>query len=218
MSQPFRILIVDDHEHAREAIREILSSYQNFLVVGEATNGKEAIKMTEQLMPDLILMDINMPVMDGLEATKMIKVNYPYVKVVIITVSDEVTNLFEALKKGAQGYLIKNIDPSTWYDYLQAVADDEVPMNEDIALKILQEFTNQKEKQSQHNPLSSREQEVLHLVARGNTNKQISATLCISEYTVKNHLKNILQKLHLENRVQLTRYAYEQGWIDNKTK
>jgi DNA-binding NarL/FixJ family response regulator len=212
--QPFRVLIVDDHAHAREAIREIVGSYENFLIVGEATNGEEAISITEELMPDIILMDINMPLMDGLSATKIIKTKYPYVKVIIITVSDEVTNLFEAIKKGAQGYLLKNINPSAWFEYLQAIADDEVPMSEELAFKLLQEFITQKEKQMANNPLSNREQEVLELVAKGNTNKQISAELSISEYTVKNHLKNILHKLHLENRVQITRYAYEKGWVE----
>ncbi|QOY36577.1 response regulator [Anaerobacillus isosaccharinicus] len=212
--QPFRVLIVDDHIHAREAIREIVGSYENFLIVGEATNGKEALTLTEQLMPDLILMDIHMPEMDGLSATKIIKTKYPYVKVIIITVSDEVTNLFEAIKKGAQGYLLKNINPDAWYEYLQAIADDEVPMSEELAFKLLQEFTSQKEKQTNTNPLSKREQEVLELVAKGNTNKQISIELTISEYTVKNHLKNIMHKLHLENRVQITRYAYENGWVE----
>lgn len=212
--QPYRVLIVDDHEHAREAIREIVGSYEQFLIVGEATTGEEAISLTEQLMPDIILMDINMPIMDGLSATKIIKTKFPYIKVIIITVSDEVTNLFEAIKKGAQGYLLKNINPGAWFEYLQAIADDEVPMSEDLAFKLLQEFTSQKEKQMAKNPLSAREQDVLELVAKGYTNKLISAELCISEYTVKNHLKNIMHKLHLENRVQITRYAYEKGWVE----
>ncbi|MCT8139274.1 response regulator transcription factor [Anaerobacillus sp. CMMVII] len=214
MKQPFRVIIVDDHDHAREAIREIVGSYENFVIVGEATNGEEAIFLTEELMPDIILMDINMPHMDGLSATKIIKTKYPYIKVIIVTVSDEVTNLFEAIKKGAQGYLLKNINPTAWYEYLQAIADDEIPMSEELAFKLLQEFTSQKEKQMTKNPLSKREQEVLELVAKGHTNKQISVDLSISEHTVKNHLKNIMHKLHLENRVQITRYAYEKGWVE----
>ncbi|WP_257350675.1 response regulator [Pseudalkalibacillus decolorationis] len=214
MNQPFRILIVDDHAHAREGIREIVQVYDDFEVVGEAKDGKEAIQLTDELMPDLILMDINMPEMDGLEATRIIKNKYPYVKIVMITVSDEVTDLFESLKKGAQGYLLKNLHPSTWYDYLRAFAHDEVPMSKDLATQILQEFnTSNKPQANATTPLSQREQEVLQWVAKGDSNKDISITLNISEYTVKNHLKNIMQKLHLENRVQLTRYAYEQGLI-----
>ena len=120
--QPFRILIVDDHAHAREGIREILEEYEDFLIIGEAKNGEEAIQLTEELMPDIILMDIQMPVMDGLEATKRIKLKFPYVKIVMITVSDDITDLFDALKKGAQGYLLKNIQSETWCEHLRAFA------------------------------------------------------------------------------------------------
>ncbi|MFB7640817.1 response regulator [Peribacillus butanolivorans] len=211
--QPFRILIVDDHSHAREGIREILEEYEDFLIIGEGKNGEEAIKLTEELMPDIILMDIQMPVMNGLEATKRIKLKFPYVKIVMITVSDDITDLFDALKKGAQGYLLKNIQSEAWYEYLKAFALDEVPMSKEIAFQILKEFpqsTMTKEK----TPLSTRELEVLQLVAKGLSNREISETLFISEHTVKSHLKNILSKLHLENRVQLTSYAFQQGLMN----
>ena len=200
----FRILIVDDHAHAREGIRDILEEYEDFLIVGEGRNGKEALELTEKLMPDIILMDIQMPVMDGLEATKRIKLQFPYVKIVIITVSDDITDLFNALKQGAQGYLLKNIQSDSWYEYLKAFALDEVPMSKEIAFQILKEI-----------PLSNRELEVLHLVAKGLSNRDISESLFISEHTVKSHLKNILSKLHLENRVQLTSYAFQQGLMDS---
>ena len=135
--QPFRIVIVDDHAHAREAIREILEEHEDLLIVGEGKNGEEAIKLTEELMPDIILMDIQMPVMDGLEATKRIKLQFPYVKIVMITVSDDITDLFDALKQGAQGYLLKNIQSEAWVDHLRAFAVDEVPMSKEIAFLIL---------------------------------------------------------------------------------
>ncbi|KON70926.1 chemotaxis protein CheY [Peribacillus butanolivorans] len=211
--QPFRILIVDDHSHAREGIREILEEYKDFLIIGEGKNGEEAIKLTEELMPDIILMDIQMPVMNGLEATKRIKLKFPYVKIVMITVSDDITDLFDALKKGAQGYLLKNIQSEAWYEYLKAFALDEVPMSKEIAFQILKDFpqsTMTKEK----TPLSTRELEVLQLVAKGLSNREISETLFISEHTVKSHLKNILSKLHLDNRVQLTSYAFQQGLMN----
>lgn len=210
-----RVLIVDDHAHAREGIRAILSSDSKFEVVGEGKNGREAVLLTEELMPDLILMDINMKEMDGLEATKDIKSRFPYVKIVMVTVSDDITHLFEALKKGAQGYLLKNLNPSAWHDYLRAVIDDEAPVSRELAQRILIEFTQNKTPKTSNSPLTAREQEILRWVAKGDSNRDISSTLDISEHTVKNHLKNILHKLHLDNRVQLTRYAYEQGYFQN---
>jgi DNA-binding NarL/FixJ family response regulator len=212
--QPFRILIVDDHSHAREGIREILEEYEDFLIIGEAKNGEEAIQLTEKLMPDIILMDIQMPVMDGLEATKRIKLKFPYVKIVMITVSDDITDLFDALKKGAQGYLLKNIQSETWCEHLRAFALDEVPMSKEIAFQILKEFPQSKAIAKEKIPLSTRELEVLQLVAKGLSNREISETLFISEHTVKSHLKNILSKLHLDNRVQLTSYAFQQGLMN----
>ncbi|SFH55694.1 two component transcriptional regulator, LuxR family [Priestia megaterium] len=211
--QPFRILIVDDHSHAREGIRDILEEYEDFVIVGEGKNGKEAIQLTKELMPDIILMDIQMPVMDGLEATKRIKLEFPYVKIVMITVSDDITDLFDALKKGAQGYLLKNIDSASWYTYLRAFALDEIPMSKEIAFQILKEFPQNKETVEKNMPLSNRELEILKLVAIGLVNRDIAETLYISEHTVKSHLKNILSKLHLDNRVQLTSYAYQHGLI-----
>ncbi|MCM3184039.1 DNA-binding NarL/FixJ family response regulator [Priestia megaterium] len=212
--QPFRILIVDDHAHAREGIRDILEEYEDFIIVGEGTNGQEAIELTEKLMPDIVLMDIGMPVMNGLEATKQIKFQFPYVKIVVITVSDDITDLFDALKKGAQGYLLKNLQSEVWYDYLRAFALDEVPMSKEIAFQILKEFPQETSIKKPDTPLSARELEVLQLVAKGLSNRDISVQLFISEHTVKSHLKNILSKLHLENRVQLTSYAFQNGLMN----
>ncbi|GIP56431.1 response regulator transcription factor [Paenibacillus sp. FSL W8-0186] len=210
-----RVLVVDDHPHAREAIGEILSDDDSFEIIGYADNGDEALLQTELWMPDLILMDIHMPGKDGLETTREIKLKYPYVKIVLITVSDDAAHLFEALKQGAQGYLLKNLEPGTWLQYLRAVASDEAPLSSELAFRILQEFPLSKKNNSADHPLTSREREILDWVAKGLTNREIAKELQISDQTVKNHLKNILQKLHLENRVQLTRYALEQGWIES---
>ncbi|GAA0134267.1 response regulator transcription factor [Paenibacillus sp. YSY-4.3] len=209
-----RVLVVDDHPHAREAIGEILSDDDSFEIIGYAENGDEALLQTELWMPDLILMDIHMPGKDGLETTREIKLKYPYVKIVLITVSDDAAHLFEALKQGAQGYLLKNLEPGTWLQYLRAVASDEAPLSSELAFRILQEFPLSKKNKSDDHPLTSREREILDWVAKGMTNREIAKELQISDQTVKNHLKNILQKLHLENRVQLTRYALEQGWVE----
>ncbi|SEN59353.1 DNA-binding response regulator, NarL/FixJ family, contains REC and HTH domains [Lihuaxuella thermophila] len=208
-----RILIGDDHEHARQAMRMILENDPGFEIVAEAANGREVILLSEEKMPDMILMDINMPMLNGLKATRIIKERFPEIKIVIVTVSDDVSDLFEAIKKGAQGYLLKNLNPSIWLEYLRSVAADEAPMPREIARRILREFS-QPPRPAPESGLTVREREVLSCVARGLSNKEIACQLSISEYTVKNHLKNIMQKLHMNNRVQLTRYAFEHGWVD----
>lgn len=223
MAQPIRVLLADDHPHAREGMRMIVSAESGFAVVGEASSGEEAIALADALAPDLVLMDIHMPGMGGLEAVKAIKGAHPAVKIVIVTVSDDASHLFEAIKKGAQGYLLKNLNPAAWRDYLRAIAYDEAPLNPDLALSILREFANRKTQppqgakdgEARAEGLTPRETELLREVARGLTNRDVAHALGLSEHTVKNHLKNILQKLHLDNRVQLTRYAYERGLVDS---
>ncbi|MEO2205879.1 response regulator transcription factor [Paenibacillus pabuli] len=213
-----RVLVVDDHAHAREAICSILSEDHLFEVIGTASSGQEALELTEQWMPDLILMDVQMPDMDGLEATRLIKLRFPYVIIVMVTVSDDVTYLFEALKQGAQGYLLKNLAPSTWLEYLRAIVSDDAPLSKELAYRILQEFPAPRSEDVPDNPLTSRELEILQWVSAGYTNREIADQLGISDQTVKNHLKNILQKLQLENRVQLTRYALESGLAGRKLR
>lgn len=233
MKQPIRVMLVDDHKHARQGMREIVSEDGDFLVVAEASSGEEALGLMDGAAPELVLMDISMPGMGGLEAAKAIKGSYPEVKIVMVTVSDEPAHLFEALKKGAQGYLLKNLNPSAWREYLRGIACDEAPLNPDLALSILREFASRAgagsgvkgrtsndsaaDRQADDDyreDLTPREKEILQEVARGRTNRDIAQELGLSEHTVKNHLKNILQKLHLANRVQLTRYAYERGLVD----
>lgn len=223
MRQPITVLLADDHRHAREGMREIVSADPGFRIVGEAADGEEALELADRLRPELILMDIHMPGMGGFEAVKAIKSVHPSAKIVMVTVSDDPAHLFEALKKGAQGYLLKNLNPAAWRDYLRAVALDEAPLHPDLALSILRAFSGRKQDREVAAPeaegtsdLTPREREILLEVARGQTNREVAATLGLSEHTVKNHLKNILQKLHLDNRVQLTRFAYERGWVDRR--
>jgi Response regulator containing a CheY-like receiver domain and an HTH DNA-binding domain len=234
MTEAFRVLIVDDNKHARQGMREIVSEGGEFVVAGEAASGEQALELMERANPDIVLMDVQMPGMGGLEAAKAIKGAYPPVKIVMVTVSDDPAHLFEALKKGAQGFLLKNLNPSSWREYLRAIANDEAPLNPELALSILREFagrtrreapteTNQGQAQARvteeddyREPLTAREKEILQEVARGQTNREVAAVLELSEHTVKNHLKNILQKLHLDNRVQLTRYAYERGLVHSR--
>ena len=214
MENPVRIMIVDDHPMAREGMKEILNEEETFNIVGEATTGKEAVEQTEAFMPDLILMDINLPDLNGMEATRLIKSKYPYVKIVMVTVSDDIVDLFESIKNGAQGYLLKHVEHDSWIPYLKAIMNDDVQIDKLIAKQILQEFSNHHLiAENKRDRLSTREREILTLVANGLTNKEISTRLEISEYTVKNHLKNLFQKLHLNNRVQLAKYAYEHGYL-----
>ncbi|WP_124726362.1 response regulator [Staphylospora marina] len=216
MNRTCRVMICDDHEHARKAMRMILSRDPFFEVVAEARSGKRLLETVAEVHPDLVLMDIHMPDMDGLETTRRLKEMMPSVKIVMVTVSDDVADLFEAVKRGAQGYLVKNLNPSVWLEYLRSVAKDEMPMSGEIARRILREFTASPSPPKGNPVLTPREQEILGLVSRGMSNRQIAESLCISEHTVKNHLKNIMQKLHLKNRVELTRYAFEQGLTGEK--
>jgi RNA polymerase sigma factor (sigma-70 family) len=210
MTQPIRLLIVDDHFLAREGVKEILEGQKEFEIVGEAANGIQAIEKTKELLPDLVLMDISMPKMNGFDATKEIKNQFPNVKIVMMTVSYDITDWFEALKRGAQGYLLKNLNTEDMLNGLKAYSLDEIPMSKEMAFRIWKEF--KKDGQAEQT-LSVREQEVLQLVAKGFSNKEISKQLSISENTVKTHMKNILSKLHLENRVQLASYAYDNGIV-----
>jgi DNA-binding NarL/FixJ family response regulator len=214
---PIRVLLADDHPLFRKGIASLLSAEPGFEIVGEASNGQEAIEKALDLMPDIILMDISMPGMNGLEATQRIKQEIPYVRIVILTVSDEDQNLFEAIKNGAQGYLLKKIDPQTLFRTLRGTVEGEAPLSRSMATKLLGEFARQRRAASQPTPtatLTVREKDVLGLLAAGKTNKEIAGALGIAENTVKNHLKNILEKLHLENRVQAATFALRQGLLD----
>jgi len=215
--QPYRVLIVDDHHLARKAVRSLLAADDTFQVIGEAHSGLEAIRLSDQLLPDLILMDINMSPMNGLEAAKQLKQQHPHIRIIMLTVSDDVADLFTALQVGAQGYLLKNMDPDEWLSYLHALIDDNSEVARQMADSMFQRFRSVRREQNATAStafgapaavLTTREREIVRLVAIGDNNRQIAEKLLISENTVKNHMKNILEKLHLENRVQLTAYAY----------
>ena len=211
-----RVLLADDHALFRGGVASLLATESDFDVVGQAADGRQAVEMARELMPDVILMDISMPVMDGLEATRRIKAELPYVKIVILTISDGERSLFEAVKSGAQGYLLKMIEPQALCGTLRGVVRGEAPVSRVMAARLLEEFTRQARQTDPVAPapeLTVREREVLEQVTRGKSNKEIAAALAISENTVKNHLKNILEKLHLENRVQAATFALREGLV-----
>ena len=214
MTEMPRVLIVDDHDLFRDGIASLLRA-RGYEVVGEASDGLEAVARARELKPELVLMDIRMPNMSGLEATRLIKAEFPDAKVVILTVSDEEEDLFEAIKSGASGYLLKNLKADVFFGLIAGVASGDAPFSPKMATKMLKEFSRKpdtpKTKETQHQSLTDRETEVLRLVADGRGNKEIAAELFITESTVKYHLRNILDKLHLENRFQVIAYAARRG-------
>ncbi len=213
--KPMRVLLVDDHTLFRKGLLGILEKDKHFEVVGEAENGAEGIHKAEQLKPDLVVMDIHMPGTDGIQATRRIRELVPDSKVVILTVSEKDKDLFEAVKSGAHGYLLKTLEPDDLCSMLRGVSEGEAPISRVTASKILTEFAAEVAKHS-HNAeaeLSAREKDVLELLAIGLTNKEIGKKLAMAENTVKTHLKNILNKLHLQNRVQAATYAHERGLV-----
>ncbi|WP_139492024.1 response regulator [Brevibacillus dissolubilis] len=209
----YRVLIVDDHPLARSATRSMLADDPNFIVVGEADNGEEGVRLCEVFQPDVVLMDINMPGCNGLDATKRIKHLYPQIKVVILSVSDDVADLFTAVQFGAQGYLLKNMQPKEWLAYLRSLLTEDATVSREMAGRLFHQFRPASAKTDEPSPsiLTPRETEILQYVALGETNRQIANHLVITEHTVKNHIKNLLEKLYLENRVQLAAYAHRHG-------
>jgi DNA-binding NarL/FixJ family response regulator len=208
-----RVLLVDDHTIFRTGLASVLASQDGFEVVGQAASGREAVERAQELMPDIIVMDVLMPYGDGLEATRRIKGALPYARIVMLTASEEEQVVFEAMKSGAQGYLLKTVEAATLFATLRAVMRGEVVVSHAMAGKILGEFSRLATGPgaTQTADLTAREREVLGLLTQGTTNKEIAAALGITESTVKNHLRNILEKLHLENRVQAATFALRIG-------
>lgn len=213
------VLIADDHDLFRAGLKSVISDWSDFEVVGEASNGLEAYELCKNLLPDIVLMDIHMPIMNGVEATSRIFREFPTIHVVILTVSEDRNDLFEAIKNGAQGYILKNTPANLLHSQLKGVMENCPPLSGPIATKILSEFRqlkiaspNMQEKVLEElSPLTEREIEVLKIVAEGLSDAEIASRLTISELTVKKHLHNILEKLQLNNRVQAAVYAFRTG-------
>lgn len=209
-----RVLLVDDHALFRDGVRSLLGA-RGVEVVGEAGDGERAVEAALRLRPDVVLMDITMPGMDGLEATRAIKAKAPEIKIVMLTVSDEDRTLFEAIKSGAQGYLLKNLQAAEFFELLQGVERGEAPITRGLAGRILEEFSRRLDVAvaAPQDELTEREREVLQAVSGGASNREVAAALHISENTVKFHMKNILDKLHLRSRAEVVAYAARRGWV-----
>jgi len=216
-----KVMVVDDHALFRRGIATVLANEKNIKIVGEAIDGLEAIEKAEKLAPDVILMDLNMPRCSGLEATQALHTKMPQVNILVLTVSDNEADLFAAIKFGATGYILKNTEPEELIQAVLHIAQGGVIMSPVMATKLLSEFKDldagleKKPIKEERANLSPREEEVLHLVSQGATNKEIADSLFISENTVKTHLRNIMDKLHLANRSQAAAYAVKRGLTPN---
>ena len=216
---PIKVLVVDDHTLFRRGITAVLANQKDLKVVGEASDGLEALEKAKEIAPDVILMDLNMPRCSGLEATQALQTEMPEVNVLVLTVSEMETDLFAAMKFGARGYILKKAEPEELTHAILHIARGGAIVSPLMATKLLAEFkdlTTGAKKESVEEAdadLSPREGEVLQLVAQGATNKEISDSLFISENTVKTHLSNIMEKLHLANRSQAAAYAIKRGLV-----
>ncbi len=213
-----RVLVADDHVLFRRGLEMVLQQEGDIDVVGEAGDGLEAVRRAEELLPDVILMDVRMPRLSGIEACLSIKELVPSSKIVMLTISDEENDLFEAIRAGANGYLLKDVPGEEIAAGIRAIHTGQSLISPSMASKLLAEFAQISRREEEPNPhaprLTAREVEVLRLVARGLANREIGAQLFISENTVKNHVRNILEKLQLHTRMEAAMYAVRQNIID----
>lgn len=218
-SMPIRVLVVDDHELFLQGLQTVLEIEDDISVVGRAADGQQALTLASGTTPDIVLMDVRMPGRDGIAAAGAIKRSVPRAKIVMLTVSDEESDLFEAIKAGAVGYLLKSIPPHEVADAVRAVHHGQSLISPSMASKLMAEFASMargtEDRPRAHAPhLTARELEVLKLVAEGRANREIARKLFISENTVKNHVRNILDKLQLHSRMEAVMYAVRQGLFD----
>lgn len=220
-NEPLRVIIVDDHALFRRGLQMVLEVEDDIEVVGEAGDGADALAKAEELVPDVVLMDVRMPKRSGLEATRAIKEILPNTKILMLTISDEEADLYEAIKAGASGYLLKEISIEEVANAVRAVNAGQSLISPSMASKLLNEFASMVKRSDERAGvpaprLTDRELQVLKLVARGQNNRDIAKDLFISENTVKNHVRNILEKLHLHSRMEAVVYAVRERLLDIK--
>ena len=213
-----KFLLVDDNTLLRASLAKLIGLWRKDAIIEEASNGQEALEKARRLRPGIILMDIRMPDCDGIEATRLIKAELPETKVIMLTVSEQEEDLFEAISSGAHGYLLKNVRPEELFEMLEGALRGEAVIAPAMAQRILKAFVSQAHRRATLSgaqaEISPREMEVLELASQGASNKEIADRLFVSVGTVKNHIHNILEKLHLKNRAQIAAYARMRkiGW------
>lgn len=211
MTEAIRVLVVEDHEIVRKGIRALLSKERGIQVIGEAANGADAVALAQSLKPDVILMDLVMPGMDGIEATRRITAAQPDARILVLTSFAADDKVFPAIKAGALGYLLKDTSPTELIEGIRQVHQGQPSLDSSIALKVLQEMGHPTEEAPATNQLTEREEQVLRLIAQGKSNREIAQELSIAEITVSKHMTNILAKLHLASRTQAALYALKEG-------
>jgi len=211
MTSPIRVLIADDHAILRKGIRALLGTEPDIEVVGETADGLETVAQAKTLRPDVILMDLVMPKMDGIEATRQITAEQPGVRILVLTSFAADDKVFPAIKAGALGYILKDSGPAELVQAIHQVYQGQPSLEPSIALKMLQELSHPPQRPPTPDPLSEREMEVLRLLAQGKSNREIADQLVITELTVRTHVSNILGKLHLASRTQAALYALKEG-------
>jgi NarL family two-component system response regulator LiaR len=215
MSEPITVLIVDDHAVVRHGIRALLEAEGDFAVVGEVGSGAEAVLLAADLAPDVVLMDLVMPEMNGIEATRLLKQRSPRSQVIVLTSYHEDEHIFPAIRAGALSYLLKGVGLDELTEAVRKAARGEATLHPHVAARLVQELKGAShETAALYKTLSEREREVLHLIAEGLSNAQIAERLIISERTVKSHVNNILGKLHLADRTQAAIFAWREGIMD----
>ncbi len=217
MSDPIRLLLADDHAVVRSGLRLLLEAQPDMAIIGEAKDGEGAIRRTAELQPDVVLMDIEMPGMNGIEATRRIKAQSPRTAVLALTMYEDDQYFFEMLRAGASGYVPKRAAPDELASAIRAVSRGEVFLHPSLAGRLVQDYLLRRDVEEQEPPaddLTPREQEVLTLIAEGLSNNEIADQLVISAKTVDRHRENIMRKLNLHNRVDLVKYALRKGLID----
>jgi DNA-binding NarL/FixJ family response regulator len=219
VAEPIRVLVVDDHALFRRGLQMVLGAESDVEVVGEASDGAEALKVAAATTPDIVLMDVRMPKRGGIDATTAIKDAVPSAKIIMLTISDEEADLYDAIKAGAMGYLLKEISIEEVASAVRAVYNGQSLISPSMASKLLTEFATmvRKDDERQQVPtprLTDREMEVLKLVAKGMNNRDIAKELFISENTVKNHIRNILEKLQLHSRMEAVVYAVREKLLE----